>query len=225
MRRNTVQFAITLLGLAMLSGAAVSVVAAQVADSPQQGGQSKADLASVHVPNFNLVDQSGKSSGYPKKVPSANGVEAASIVLGSMAPAQGANSETGDTVRAVLSAYFEDLNQRGGIYGRRILLRFADAGLDGPATVKNARRLVATPIFAMVAPFVPGAEKNLAALAHTSKVPVVGLMALSVPDEPTNREVFYLLPGFEQLEQELVRFSAVEGKRRDGQDSSGCCRC
>ncbi len=85
--------------------------------------------------------------------------------------------------------------------------------LDGPATVKNARRLVATPIFAMVAPFVPGAEKNLAALAHTSKVPVVGLMALSVPDEPTNREVFYLLPGFEQLEQELVRFSAVEGKR------------
>jgi ABC-type branched-subunit amino acid transport system substrate-binding protein len=38
-------------------------------------------------------------------------------------------------------------------------------------------------------------------------------MALSVPSEPFNREVFYLLPGFEQLEQELIRFSAVEGAR------------
>ena len=221
MRRNTVQFAITLLGLAMLSGATASVGAAQASGSSQQNGQSNrqlreslaADLASVRVPNFNLVDQSGKPSVYPKKFPSANGVEATSIVLGSMSPAQGANAEPGDTVRAVLSAYFEDVNQRGGIYGRHILLRFADAGLEGSTTVKNARRLVATPIFAMVAPFVPGAEKSLAALAHTSKVPVVGLMALSVPDEPTNREVFYLLPGFEQLEQELVRFSAVEGKR------------
>ncbi|HXA86687.1 MAG TPA: ABC transporter substrate-binding protein [Candidatus Dormibacteraeota bacterium] len=140
------------------------------------------------------------------------GVTANSITLGSLAPLQGENADTGSAVKAVLSAYFDDLNQRGGIYGRRIVLRFAESGDDSVATLKNARRLAATPVFAMVAPFVPGAEQKLAALAQANKTPLVGLLALSVPSEPANREVFYLLPGFQQLEQELVRFAATQEK-------------
>jgi ABC-type branched-subunit amino acid transport system substrate-binding protein len=139
-------------------------------------------------------------------------VTANSITLGSLAPLQGENAETGSAVKALLSAYFDDLNQRGGIYGRRIVLRFAESGDDGAATLKNARRLATTPVFALVAPFVPGAEQKLAALAQANKTPLVGLLALSVPSEPANREVFYLLPGFQQLEQELVRFAATQEK-------------
>ncbi|HXA86161.1 MAG TPA: ABC transporter substrate-binding protein, partial [Candidatus Dormibacteraeota bacterium] len=93
------------------------------------------------------------------------GVTANSITVGSLAPLQGENADTGSAVKAVVSAYFDDLNQRGGIYGRRIVLRFAESGDDSAATLKNARRLVATPVFAMVAPFVPGTEQKLAALA------------------------------------------------------------
>jgi ABC-type branched-subunit amino acid transport system substrate-binding protein len=115
-------------------------------------------------------------------------------------------------VKAVLTAYFDDLNLRGGIYGRRVMLRFAESVDDSTATLKNARLLAATPVFALVAPFVPGAEQKLAALAQANKTPLVGLLALSVPSEPANREVFYLLPGFQQLEQELVRFAAVQEK-------------
>jgi ABC-type branched-subunit amino acid transport system substrate-binding protein len=140
------------------------------------------------------------------------GVTANSITIGSLAPLQGENAETGSAVKALLSAYFDDLNQRGGIYGRRIVLRFAESGDDSAATLKNARRLATTPVFALVAPFVPGAEQKLAALAQANKTPLVGLLALSVPSEPANREVFYLLPGFQQLEQELVRFAATQEK-------------
>jgi ABC-type branched-subunit amino acid transport system substrate-binding protein len=130
----------------------------------------------------------------------------------SMAPLTGENAETGSAVKAVLTAYFGDLNQRGGIYGRRIVLRFDDSGNDNTATVKSAKRLAAAPVFAMVAPFVPDAEQKVAAVAEASKVPLVGLLALSVPSETVNREVFYLLPGFQQLEQELVRFAATREK-------------
>lgn len=140
------------------------------------------------------------------------GVEPKTIALGSIAPSQGVNAETGSVVRAVLTAYFDDLNQLGGIYGRQISLHFAVPGAGSAITLQNARRLVATPVFALVAPFAPGAEKDLAALAHANNIPLVGLLALSVPDEPANREVFYLLPGFEQLEQDLMRFAAVQGK-------------
>jgi ABC-type branched-subunit amino acid transport system substrate-binding protein len=140
------------------------------------------------------------------------GVTANSITVGSLAPLQGENAETGSAVKAVLTAYFDDLNQRGGIYGRRIVLRFAESGEDSAATLRNAKHLAATPVFAMVAPFVPDAEQKLAALAQVHKTPLVGLLALSVPIEAANREVFYLLPGFQQLEQELVRFAAVQEK-------------
>ncbi|MGC2745107.1 MAG: ABC transporter substrate-binding protein [Candidatus Angelobacter sp.] len=140
------------------------------------------------------------------------GITANSIMIGSMAPLAGENAETGSAVKAVLTAYFGDLNQRGGIYGRRIVLRFDDSGNDSTATVKSAKRLAAAPVFAMVAPFVPDAEQKVAAVAQASKVPLVGLLALSVPSETVNREVFYLLPGFQQLEQELVRFAAAREK-------------
>jgi ABC-type branched-subunit amino acid transport system substrate-binding protein len=140
------------------------------------------------------------------------GVTANSITIGSLAPLTGENAETGNAVKAVLTAYFDDLNQRGGIYQRRIVLRFAESGDNSAATLKNAKRLAATPVFAMVAPFVPDAEQKLAAVAQASKMPLVGLLALSVPSEPVNREVFYLLPGFQQLEQELVRFAAARDK-------------
>src|SRR5437660_2778578 len=76
------------------------------------------------------------------------GVEPKSITLGSMAPSEGANAETGSVVRAVLTAYFDDLNQLGGIYGRHISLRFAASGTGSAITVSNARRLVARPGFA-----------------------------------------------------------------------------
>lgn len=132
--------------------------------------------------------------------------------MGSLAPLVGENSETGNAVKAVLTAYFDDLNQRGGIYGRKLVLHFAESGENSATTLKTARRLAATPVFALVAPFVPDAEQKLAAFAHASKTPLVGLLALSVPSEPANREVFYLLPGFQQLEQELVRFAAVQEK-------------
>jgi ABC-type branched-subunit amino acid transport system substrate-binding protein len=89
------------------------------------------------------------------------------------------------------------------------VLRFAESGETAAAMQRNAKRLAATPVFAMVAPFVPDAEQKLASVAQASKMPLVGLLALSVPTEAVNREVFYLLPGFQQLEQELVRFAAT----------------
>ncbi len=138
------------------------------------------------------------------------GVTARSITIGSLAPLTGDNAETGSAIKALLTAYFDDLNQQhGGIYGRRVVLRFAGSGDNSAATLKNAKRLAATPVFAMVAPFVPEAEQKLASVAQASKMPLVGLLALSVPTESVNREVFYLLPGFQQLEQELVRFAAT----------------
>lgn len=169
---------------------------------------------SALMPRFRLSPASSAALvAYLKKISTESdpGIEPARITVGGMAPLQGENADVGTAVRAVLTAYFDDVNERGGIYGRKILLRFADSGADNAMALKTAKRIAAAPSFAMVAPFVPGAEQGLAALAHADHLPLVGLLALSVPDDPANREVFYLLPGFQQLEQELIRFAAVQG--------------
>jgi ABC-type branched-subunit amino acid transport system substrate-binding protein len=161
----------------------------------------------AHAADMRVQPAQAKQPSIPQP-----GITANSITIGSLAPLTGENAETGSAVKAVLTAYFDDLNQHGGIYGRRIVLRFDESGEDNAATLKSAKRLAAAPVFAMVAPFVPDAEQKVAAVAHGSKIPLVGLLALSVPNEPVNREVFYLLPGFQQLEQELVRFAATQDK-------------
>jgi len=181
-----------------------------------EGRDPAGSTLSTLMPRFPLSPASNAELvAYLKKISTDSdpGVQPASVIVGSMAPLTGENADTGSAVRGVLTAYFDDLNQRGGIYGRKILLRFVDSGADSAMTLKSAKQLAAAPVFAMVAPFVPGAEQKLAALSHTDHVPLVGLLALSVPDEPANREVFYLLPGFQQLEQELVRFAAVQSNQ------------
>ena len=45
-------------------------------------------------------------------MPPQPGVTANSITIGSLAPLTGENAETGNAVKAVLTAYFDDLNQR-----------------------------------------------------------------------------------------------------------------
>jgi ABC-type branched-subunit amino acid transport system substrate-binding protein len=173
---------------------------------------SAALLSMILCCNADAADMRVKALQSKQPNTAQPGVTANSITIGSLAPLTGENAETGSAVKALLTAYFDDLNQHGGIYGRRIVLRFAESGESSATTLKNAKRLAATPVFAMVAPFVPDAEQKLASVAQASKLPLVGLLALSVPTESVNRQVFYLLPGFQQLEQELVRFAAGREK-------------
>jgi ABC-type branched-subunit amino acid transport system substrate-binding protein len=177
-----------------------------VLSAPSRSNSNQPILLSVV--NLSANDNGGITRLQPiSSTTTAPGVAPSTLTLGSLAPMNGENAEAGEAVKAVLTAFFDDLNQRGGIHNRRVSLRFADAGPDRATTVKNATELLHEPIFALVAPFAPGAENALAGLARENKVPLAGLLALSVPDNPANREVFYLLPGFEQLAQELGKFA------------------
>src|SRR5215217_4766481 len=62
------------------------------------------------------------------------GLTAESIDIGVPLPASAALAETGQAIRQIVTAYFDELNAQGGIYNRKIKLHFtepgaADAGL------------------------------------------------------------------------------------------------
>ena len=133
-------------------------------------------------------------------------VGAATLKVGVLLPPA---NDMGRAVRAVLTARFGELNRDGGIYGRKIDLRFLEApGPPGRRRASTADFLARERIFAGVACFLAGADAELASLFEEKEIPLVGPFTLH-PREPVplGRYVFYLLPGLEAQGRALVRFA------------------
>ncbi len=138
------------------------------------------------------------------------GVYENKIVIGSAIPATGPLAEMGQAVKAVTSAFFDELNNQGGIYNRRFELKFIETGETPAATRANLERLLTDgQVFAMTAAFIAGAERELAPLLARKEVPLIGPLTLYPQTGfPLNRQVFYLLSGTDGQLRALVDFAA-----------------
>ena len=139
------------------------------------------------------------------------GLTETSVRVGTLLPQAPALAESGQAMRDVIAAYFEEVNGRGGIYSRRIELRGARGGADAAATAAGLKRLLAEEqVFALVGGVTAGADEELARVAGEEEVPFVGPSTL-LPDArtPPNRYVFYLLPGLREQARALVNFAAA----------------
>ncbi|HZH90389.1 MAG TPA: ABC transporter substrate-binding protein [Pyrinomonadaceae bacterium] len=139
------------------------------------------------------------------------GVTDTSIRIGMLVSARtGALAEMGAAIKSVAAAYFEEVNSQGGIYNRKIELKFAETGDSAAATSASVERLIRDEqIFALSGAMIAGADKEIATLAQTSEVPLVGPFTLYPPVTPSvNRQVFYLLSGIDDQARALVVFAA-----------------
>ncbi len=118
-------------------------------------------------------------------------------------------------VRAVMDASVEDINQRGGVYGRRLSLHYATLpGQPDQRLEAVSRFLKDQRPFALVGAFFTGAEADLASLAAREEIPVIGAFSLDPPENAlANREVFYLYAGPRDLGRALAQHARqVHGK-------------
>ena len=130
------------------------------------------------------------------------------IVLGTVLPQPRGPESIGRVMTTVLQAYFDDLNGRGGVHGRRLELAVEHADSPDDA-LAQARRLVEKHrVFALVGAFTAGADGEFAELAETHTVPLVGPFTQSGPlDIGTRQFTFYLLSGAEIQGRALVEFA------------------
>ena len=138
------------------------------------------------------------------------GISESKIVIGTALPATGALGDLGQAVKAVTTAFFDELNSQGGIYSRRLELRFIETGDTPTATRANVERLLKDEqVFAMTAVFIAGSEKEIIPLMAQQEVPLVGPFTLYPQTGlPLNRQVFYLLSGMDTLARALINFAA-----------------
>jgi ABC-type branched-subunit amino acid transport system substrate-binding protein len=138
------------------------------------------------------------------------GVTETTIQVGTMLPPTGESAGLSQALRAVLTAFFDTINQRGGIYNRRLDVRFA-VSPDVPTARAPAMRafLEEERLFALTGSYMAGAEADIAALLAEESIPLVGAFALDPQvGFPLNRYVFYLAAGLSDQGRALAAFAA-----------------
>ena len=140
------------------------------------------------------------------------GLTDATITVGTIVPKDGPFAEIGAAMKDVLTAYFANINDKGGIYNRRIELKTIDAGADAAATASNTKTQIENgDFFAIVSGLSAGADKELAAVTRDAEIPFLGpVTLLTQTSAQNNRNLFYLLPGAGQQARALLNFAATK---------------
>ena len=145
------------------------------------------------------------------------GVGAGEVRIALLLPPPGAPAGLGEAVQAAVAARFAEVERAGGLFGRRLAL-VQLAGTAGTAAERRARlagQLAGADAFAAVAPYVAGADAELAGLFGQEGMPAVGPFS-SHPREDlaVNRAVFYLFPGIAEQAGALARHTRTAGAAR-----------
>jgi ABC-type branched-subunit amino acid transport system substrate-binding protein len=142
------------------------------------------------------------------------GLEAQVVRIGTMMPLSGRTAKIGQAMTAVMAAYFEDINARGGIYNRKLKLVASAYDPGKQAALADATRLMDKEnVFAMVGAVIAGADREMAELAEDKKVPLIGPLTFFAADPfALNEFTFYLLSGLNEQVRALVNFAAGELK-------------
>ena len=144
------------------------------------------------------------------------GVTDNEVRVGILLPETGALAEAGREVEGLLSGYFAEVNARGGLYNRSLVLipvRYGVSGSKGP--LGGARKLLASDgAFCFLANIGPGPEEGTERYMARRKVPVI-VPLLSPPDTGfgTDRYTFHIFSGVSDQAKVMVDFVAERLER------------
>ena len=161
----------------------------------QQGVDPAGNRLDPAMPRFELTlaDQRNLTA-YLKRLAQERdpGVDEGVLRIGTLLPATGPLAEAGQVVRAVLEDGLAQLNQQGGIHGRRLELVVLDPGYQPDSAERALQKLLEQQrVFALVSPLAPMLDQRLATLLAPQNVPLIG----STPRSGGSAQIFDPLPG------------------------------
>jgi ABC-type branched-subunit amino acid transport system substrate-binding protein/mono/diheme cytochrome c family protein len=161
---------------------------------------------------------------YVKKLDSLQdpGVTVESVRVGIILPPESTMRETRTAVKAVLGAYFDQVNRDGGVFNRKIVPQFLELPVSGenPAQFSNMFSGMFNGIepFVLTASFLAGMEGPMSVFLENNQIPLVGALSLfPARSSPLNPYVFYLdagLPGEVAALVDYLEKRFTDGPRR-----------
>ena len=133
------------------------------------------------------------------------GISQRAIQVGTLLPLQGQQAALGQAMAQAMLAYFKELNERGGIFGRKLELLAVPYGSSVEATLDNLRKAFEQEgVFALVGSYTIGMEEPLLELLREQQMPMIGPFTLNPGDAFLDADVFYIYPGFAEQAQALA---------------------
>lgn len=148
---------------------------------------------------------------------SAQGVSKTEIVVGSIQDLSGPLAGYGKQARNGMQLRVDELNEQGGVHGRRIVLKLEDSGYDPKRAVLAAQKLVNQDKIFIMAGHI-GTAQNLAAMPVQFEKNVINFWPLTAAREmyePFHKLKYsFAVPYYEQIRVMLPRLVKEKGARK-----------
>jgi ABC-type branched-subunit amino acid transport system substrate-binding protein len=131
------------------------------------------------------------------------------IVVATVVPLSGPRQPVGEAVRAVIAGYFDDINEQGGLFGRRLKLEAIDAAASA-ATVATA---LGGPIFAVVGASWSPNDRGIDDVIGAERIPLVTPFATAAESRSLVSS-FFIFPDLESQALALIEFAAERAGKR-----------
>lgn len=134
------------------------------------------------------------------------GISENEIVFATLQPGKGWQARMGQLITSTLQAYFDDINQQGGVYGRNLSLKTVMYS-DSKNFSRHAKEIIdSDEAFALLASFSGNLDQTLTDLAENAQIPSVAPYTnylTAKGDE--HRYTFYIYGGLEAQVKALLK--------------------
>lgn len=152
----------------------------------------------------------------PRVAHAENGVDTDTIVLGQSCPLSGPAAELGSEMRLGAQLHFNEINQKGGIFGRQIKLVTLDDGYEPDRAAANTKKLIEDDrVFALFG--YVGTPTSNAALPLFTKANVPFFGAFTGAEslrKPFNRNIFNVRASYFDETEKIVEQLTNLGMQR-----------
>ncbi len=145
-----------------------------------------------------------------------SGGSGAPIVIGQSVPLTGASAELGKQMRAGAQAYFDQINKRGGIHGRKVVLDTMDDGFDPQRATANYNALIQQRGAFLIFGCIGAATCNAAVpVISQANVPFVApANGNEIMRTPFNRNIFHTRASFANEVEHIIDHLTTVGVKK-----------
>jgi len=136
------------------------------------------------------------------------GLEGDAVTVGTVVPLSGPRTKVGEAMRDVISGYFDDVNEGGGLFGRKLKLQAIDS--DAPSS--HIAAALGGPIFGVVGASWSSDDQAYDDVVANERIPLVTPFATG-PESRSAVSSFFIFPDLESQVLALIDSIVEKGAK------------
>jgi len=134
------------------------------------------------------------------------GIKENEVVVATLQPGEGWQTQLGDLITSTVQAYFADINQQGGVYDRKLRLKTYTYTDAKDLASQTSKIIDSDEIFAFLTSFTGNFDQTLTDLAETAEIPSVAPYTNNLTAKGNqHRYTFYVYGGLATQVNALIK--------------------